>query len=482
MVRPDQEPRMEPISLPQYAKRIPADIHTPISLFLTLVGAKQGVLLESAEVDGSLGRYSLVAWNYRLRLTCKNGKLDVAARDERLAPLKAFTGMDFVDGLRRVMHALDVTPAKGFEDLPPICRGLIGYFGYQAAGLFEEKLVPVLPPDGAEAAFVLPGQVALFDHLYSKLTLLSLVEGAKTEFDIQALDRRLDPPEVGPVVNIPDEQGYKRSVLKAKEMITQGECIQIVVSTRFQAPFSGEPFAVYRTLRRINPSPYMFFMRLPNQTVLGSSPELLIRCRKDVLTTCPIAGTRPRGASPAEDDALAKDLLADPKERAEHVMLVDLGRNDLGRVAQAGSVEVERYMDVERFSHVMHLTSYVKAKLKAGFDALDVIAAAFPAGTVSGAPKVRAMEIISELESLPRGPYAGAVGWIGLDKGAVDLDLGILIRSMWMRDGQVNWQTGAGIVYDSDPDKEWMECHNKARVITEILTKTGKGVGDVPLD
>ena len=288
----------------------------------------------------------------------------------------------------------------------------------------------------------------------------------------------MERPELGKVVNTPDAEGYMEAVARCKEMIRAGECIQTVLSTQFSAPFPGDPFVVYRRLRQVNPSPYMFFMRLPRITLLGSSPELLIRCRDGELTTCPIAGTRPRGASPEQDDRLSEELLADPKERAEHVMLVDLGRNDLGRMAERGTVKVEKFMAVERFSHVMHIVSYVTAKLKSGLDALDVLKCAFPAGTLSGAPKVRAMEMIAELEhSLPRGPYAGSIGWIGLDEGHVNLDTGITIRSMWVRDGMMTWQAGAGIVFDSDPAKEWMECQNKARVIAEVLA--AKEEGDV---
>ncbi len=446
---------MERIYLQQSGAWMPADIQTPISLYLGLVGSKQGILLESAEVDGRLGRYSIIAWNYRLRLSCKQGKLDVASRDERLDPLKEFAGMDYIEGLRAVTSHLNIAPASGFEDLPPITRGLVGYFGYGLAGAFEPKLTPLLPPEQSESTLVLPGQVALFDHLFHRLCLLSLVDGAKAEMDFSALHRPVEPPVAGQVMNMPEEVAYKKGVERAKDLIRQGEAIQVVLSTRFQASFSGEPFVLYRRLRRVNPSPYMFFLRLPKMTLMGSSPELLVRCTDGELTTCPIAGTRKRGQDPAEDDRLAEELLADPKERAEHVMLVDLGRNDLGRIAAPGSVEVEKYMQVERFSHVMHITSYVKAQLAEGLDALDVLASTFPAGTVSGAPKVRAMELIAELEGLSRGPYAGAIGWIGLDEGRVDLDTGITIRSLWVRDGMVNWQAGAGIVYDSSPDAEW---------------------------
>jgi len=468
---------MHDIVLKQSGKWMPADIQTPISLFLGLVGSKQGILLESAEVDGRLGRYSIIAWNYRLRLSCKAGKLEVACRDERLEGLKQLSGMDFLEGVRAVMNTLSIQPAAGFEDLPPITRGLCGYFGYGVAGLFEPKLAPLLPVEQTEACLVLPGHVALFDHLFHRLCILSLVEGAKVEFDPKALHRNMDLPVVGQTMNMPEEVNYKMGVDRAKELIRQGEAIQVVLSTRFQASFSGEPFVLYRRLRQLNPSPYMFFLRLPKVTLLGSSPEMLVRCTSGKLTTCPIAGTRPRGADSAEDERLAAELLADPKERAEHVMLVDLGRNDLGRIAQPGSVQVDKFMQVERFSHVMHITSYVSAQLEQGKDALDVLASTFPAGTVSGAPKVRAMEIIAELEGVSRGPYAGAMGWLGLEKDSVDLDTCITIRSLWVRDGMVQWQAGAGIVYDSDPDREWQECQNKAKVIREILA--AKGGADV---
>lgn len=263
----------------------------------------------------------------------------------------------------------------------------------------------------------------------------------------------------------------------------------MVLSTRFSAPLTDAPFRIYRRLRQVNPSPFMFYMHLPDgkgaMTLLGSSPEMLVRCDRGHLEVRPIAGTRPRGVDEAGDQALAKELLADPKERAEHVMLVDLGRNDLGRIATPGSVNVHRFMQVERFSHVMHLTSYVDAQLREGLDALDVLAATFPAGTVSGAPKIRAMEIIAELEAeqgkaRPRGPYAGCIGWFVLGRGPVSLDTGITIRSMWIRDGQVHWQAGAGIVFDSDPEKEWQECHNKARVLREVVR--GREGGDVFAD
>lgn len=465
------------IELMQEAKWLPADVQTPISLYLGLVGDRPGILFESAEVDGRLGRYSILAWDFRLTAQCQDGLLRLTTRDERLTPLEDLNGRPFVDGVRELMRRITVAPPPGFESLPPITRGLYGYFGYGAAALFEPRLARPIPAGDAQVTLCLPGHVVLFDHLRHRCCLLSLGGGMRPKLDATAMLRTMDKPEMGGVLHTPGEKAFLEGVRQAKELIRQGECIQVVLSNRFQAPFTGDPFAVYRRLRQVNPSPYMFFVRLPRVTLVGSSPEFLVRCQEGALTTAPIAGTRARGETDAQDALQASDLLADPKERAEHVMLVDLGRNDLGRIATPGSVTVEKFMQVETFSHVLHLTSYVTARLRSGLDALDVIGSVFPAGTVSGAPKVRAMEIIAHIEGLARGPYAGAIGWLGLDKGRVDLDTGILIRSMWFQDGMVQWQTGAGIVYDSDPAKEWQEVNNKARVLAEVLA--AKEEGDV---
>jgi len=462
------------ITLQQTGQWLAADIQTPISLFLGLVGKSQGFLLESAEVDGRRGRYSVIGFNLLLRLGCKNGKLEVASRDSRLNKLKEFEGMDFIEGARKVMEAIHIEPQGDMKELPAIARGLFGYFGYTTIGMFEKKLEEVLPPENSDACLMLPGTIVLFDHLYNKLCMLNLADNLPVKMDRAAVERTPEAPNVGEITTIPDKASYLRNVQKVQEQLRQGEAIQVVVSTRFQASFEGDPFILYRRLRQINPSPYMFFMRLSHITLIGSSPETMVRCQDNTVEVCPIAGTRPRGATDAEDAALAEDLLADPKERAEHVMLVDLGRNDVGRIAEAGTVSVEKFMQVERFSHVMHMTSYVKAQLKKGYDALDVLGATFPAGTVSGAPKIRAIEIIEETEAVARGAYAGTIGWLGLDKDSVNLDTGILIRTMWVKDNTVQWQCGAGIVHDSVPEKEWEECHNKARVLKVTLKATGQ--------
>lgn len=462
------------VTLTQHGKWMPADTQTPVSLYLRLVGNKQGILLESSEVEGRLGRYSLIAWDFRLMLSCQDGLLSVVVRDDRLDTLKKFHGQPFLDGLRGILQTLNIRSAEGFAEIPAVTRGLYGYLGYGLAGLLEKKLAPVLPPNKAQATLVLPGHVVLLDHLFSRCCHLTLDE-TDAPLRLKPLPRSDGVTSVGLATAKPGREDFCQAVNQAKELIRNGEAIQIVLSTRFSAPFSGDHFQVYRRLRQVNPSPYTFFMRLPQMTFLGSSPELMVRCQKDTVWLRPIAGTRPRGKDAAEDAELAADLLADPKERAEHVMLVDLGRNDLGRIATPGSVTVDRFMQVENFSHVMHLTSYLSAKLKKGLDAIDLLRATFPAGTVSGAPKIRAMEIISELEGVDRGPYAGAIGWLGLDKDSVFLDTGIAIRSLWIENETAHWQAGAGIVFDSDPEKEWLECGNKARVIAETLRNTGGG-------
>lgn len=464
------------IILEQQYTLLDSDVETPISMYLRHVGAEQGLLLESAEVDGRWGRYSIIAGNFLLRLGCSNGLLEVACRDPRLEPLKKYTGIPFMEGLRQLMRELEIVPTAS-ESLPPITRGLYGYFGYGMAGVFEPKLAAALPPKDAECCLVLPGTLTLFDHQYNKVCRLSLsnLSGAKKEGGTVTA---LLPASIGNVTASMEKDSYVHVVEDLKSRIGQGECIQVVPSVRFQAPFEGEPFSLYRRLRRINPSPYLFFMRLPGITLMGSSPEVMVGCQEGRLRLNPIAGTRPRGCSEGEDNLFEGELMNDAKEQAEHVMLVDLGRNDLGKVAVPGSVTLERYMEVERFSHVMHLTSYITAALTEGKDALDVLAAVFPAGTVSGAPKIRAMELIAQAERQPRGPYAGAIGWLGLDKDAVSLDLGITIRSLWIKNGQAHWQAGGGVVFDSEPEQEWKECNNKAAAV--FAAASGKNVPVVP--
>ena len=452
------------ITLRQAARRLVGDTDTPVSLFLQ---NPQGILFESAEVDGRWGRYSVLASAFLLTLHCKGGKLSLDIADTRLSALSAFEGLPFMEGLREVMRAITITPADPAP--PPITRGLYGYLGYGVSAFTVERLAKTLPPQDAEACLMLPGHVLLYDHLYNRLSELT-IEGAGEEVLTFGSPNVLKPDtQMGEVRETPGREAYLRQVEHIRGLLRQGEAIQVVLSMRFEADFSGDTFALYRRLRQSNPSPYMFYMDLPGAVLMGASPELMIRCKANRLQLSPIAGTRKRGRTDEEDALLAAELLQDPKEQSEHLMLVDLGRNDLGRVAQMGTVNVDRQMEVERFSHVMHLTSRISAQLNPAYDAVDVIQATFPAGTVSGAPKVRAQEIIAEVEGVPRGPYAGCLGWVGLDKDSVNLDLGITIRSLWVRDGKVQWQSGAGIVYDSVPENEYLECLNKAAIIQSVL-------------
>lgn len=468
------------VTLRQRARWLTADMDTPISLFLGMARQEPGILLESAEVDGRWGRYSILACDILLSLSCRDGLLALDIRDSRLTSLRDLDGLPYVNGVRAAMRRLtlsapDAADAPGAPaDLPPITRALYGYFGYGMAGLFNPKPAAVLPPREAAACLVLPGTVLLFDHLYNRLCQLSLgehrpVAGAHATSCITA------PEAPAPdITAVPGEAGYKAAVQRIKELLRRGEAIQVVPSCNFSTPYAGDLFDLYRRMRRCNASPYMFFMRLPEITLFGSSPEVMVRCTAGRLQLSPIAGTRRRGEDDAEDARLAAELREDPKERAEHVMLVDLGRNDLGRIARPGTIAVERLMEVEYFSHVMHLTSRITGRLREDLDALDVLASTFPAGTVSGAPKVRAMEIIADVEQRSRGPYAGCIGWLGLDKDSVHLDTGITIRSMWFRDGRLHWQAGGGIVFDSDPDAEWREVRNKSAIMRTVLTTTGE--------
>ena len=462
---------MNSINRTQHVSVYPADTQTPISLYLRLVGSQPGILLESAEVDGRLGRYSLIAWDFRLLLACRQGRLVCSAQDPDFAPLEELSGSEFVPGIREVLKRVDIAPIPGAPAQPPLTRSLIGFFNYELAGLLEPALGSSLSMDGDQAILALPGQQILFDHLHHRCLYLSLDSTSLPESHPPG--GHFSEPQLGTVTAHPDKDLYCRNVARTRELINQGEAIQVVLSTRFSAPFSGDPFALYRRLRQANPSPYMFYLNLPEMTLVGSSPELLVRSTDGLIQERPIAGTRPRGRDDAADQRLAEDLLRDDKEKAEHLMLVDLGRNDLGRIAAPGSVQVDRFMQVERFSHVMHLTSYLQARLQDGLDAVDVLQATFPAGTVSGAPKIRAMEIIADLERQRRGPYAGAVGWLGLDSPQFNLDTGITIRTMWIEDNRLNWQAGAGIVSDSVPEREWEECLNKAKIINHILEQHG---------
>lgn len=459
------------IQLHQQCDTVPdGDTQTPIRLFMQLRQANpNALLLESAEVDGRWGRYSVIATDFLAEFSCRGGRLAVQTHSPELELLKACDGMPYIAGMRAATAMLNLVQDK--PGLPPITRALYGYWGYEMVAVFQPKMAETIDPASAECRLVLPATIALFDHLYNRLYHLSIGTPRRLDCLPPLRDTHPTPCRTGEVSYRPSAEAYCRCVEKVRTMLHEGEAIQVVGASQCSTEFEGDAFTLYRRLRRLNPSPYMFCMAFDNLELLGASPEVMVRCTDNRLLLSPIAGTRRRGRDEEEDLALAAEMTASPKERAEHVMLVDLGRNDLGRVAQGGSVKVERLMDVERFSHVMHMTSRISADLSPECDGWDLLASTFPAGTVSGAPKVRAMQIIHEIEEVPRGPYAGCIGWFGLDKDAVHLDTGITIRSLWKRDGRLYWQTGAGLVYDSVPEQEWLECRNKGRIVDAILAE-----------
>ena len=467
------------IRVRQRVRWLPADMDTPISLFLGMAKGS-GILLESAAVDGRWGRYSVLACDMALMLACRGGRLECMVEDERFSPLAELSGMPFVEGLREAMRRIELLPDEDSETLPPITRSFCGWLGHGMAGLFDAQLASALPPEQAEGMLCLPGTLMLFDHLYNRLAQVSLgehkpVSGAHAALGGVDVCAHLEGGEASSSM---DEGRIREIVRLVKEKFREGEAIQVVPSVRFSIPFEGDALALYRRMRSSSPSPYMFFMRLPGITLFGSSPEAMVQCTRGKMLIAPIAGSRRRGRSVSEDEALAAELLADPQERAEHMMLVDLGRSDLGRVAAPGTVEVESLMAVERFSHVMHLTSRITARLRKGLDAVDVLASAFPAGAVSGVPRARAAEIAADLERQPRGPYAGCIGWLGLDRDSVHLDTGIAVRTFWVREGRLHWQVGSAVAHGTESSQVWKEICHKSAVMRQSFC--GAGVPNVP--
>jgi anthranilate synthase component 1 len=458
-----------------------ADLDTPVGAFLKLTGGAQAnaFLLESIEGGAARGRYSGIGLAPDLVWRCKGGKAEI--NRHALSAPHAFEpeAGPALDSLRRVIAAARMPVPPG---LPPMAAGLFGYLGYDMVRLIEK--LPETNPDVLgipDAVLTRPTLMAVFDHVRDTLTLCAPVwPGGEPTAALEAAEARLDeaeaaldrpvprpaPPAVLPKLAQPDsnftEASFIAAVEKAKEYIRAGDAFQIVPSQRFSVPFALPPFALYRALRRINPAPFLVFGDFGGFSVVAASPEILVRCRDNTVTVRPLAGTRRRGATPEEDRALEAELLADPKERAEHLMLLDLGRNDVGRVAAIGSVKVTAQFQIERYSQVMHIGSEVQGRLRHGLDALDAYAAGFPAGTLTGAPKIRAMEIIEELEPSRRGLYAGGIGYFGADGG---MDTCIALRTALVKDGVMHVQAGAGVVADSDPKSEYEETHQKARAL-----------------
>ncbi|HSC29562.1 MAG TPA: anthranilate synthase component I [Vicinamibacterales bacterium] len=474
-------------------REILADLVTPVSAFLKIAEhSDYAFLFESVEGGERVARYSFLG---------KDPFLVLRANGRRTSVERSGTTTDldepFVPVLRRLMAEFRSPPVPG---LPRFTGGAVGFIGYDASPVFEPALEAAWQraawiddaQAGEGAGFMLFDTVLAFDHVKHRILIIANARVtadedlralyqfacAKIQFVERELERGLSQPEppapVAPDVrsNV-DKETFERAVLAIKEHIAAGDIYQAVLSQRFESRLTADPFTVYRALRHVNPSPYMYFIRMGDLAIVGSSPEMLVRVEGRRVETHPIAGTRPRGSGDEEDLQLAEDLKRNEKERAEHVMLVDLGRNDLGRVCEFGSVRVSQYMAIERYSHVMHLVSTVEGRLGEDRDRLDALVACFPAGTVSGAPKIRAMQILSELEPTRRDIYAGAIGYIDF---AGNLDFCIAIRTITIRDGCARVQAGAGIVADSDPPAEYEETRDKARALLQALAMAEAGL------
>jgi anthranilate synthase component 1 len=474
--------------IPVY-REILADMETPVSALMKLASKPNVFLLESVEGGEKWGRYTFLGSDAHVIFRVRGE--DVLIEEKGTIRKKKHLG-DPMKFLRDLLGRYRPVPVHG---LPRFCGGAVGFIGYDMVRNFER--LPASQQDDLdidEAAFLITDTLVVFDNVRHtiKVVACTVTEGTEDlrktyEEAINRIDRlievltvrvQLGDPRENPRGSAPPESNmqpehFKAMVRKAKEYILSGDVIQVVLSQRFKGENRIPPADLYRALRYINPSPYLFFLKLEDLTLVGSSPEVMVRLEEGIVELRPIAGTRKRGKNEQEDRHLSDELLQDPKERAEHVMLVDLGRNDLGRIARTGSVQVSQFMVVERYSHVMHLVSHIQAQLSESRDAFDVLKATFPAGTLSGAPKIRAMEIIDELEPSRRGPYGGAVGYFSYTG---NMDFCITIRTMLITDGRVLIQAGAGIVADSDPDKEYQETVDKAMGMMRAIEMATSGL------
>jgi anthranilate synthase component I len=460
---------------------VTADLETPVSAFLKVARGRYSFLLESVEGGERLARFSFIGTEpYRVI---------------RTGPQDGTEGE--VDPLKLLEQELARFKPIANPGLPPFHGGAVGYLSYEVARYFERLPAPAADPLGVpEAIFLLTDSLLVFDHLRHSIKIVAHVRlDGDVESAYRQATRRIDEladrlaeplrtpisetvaTSDGAVRSNVGREGFMINVETAREHIIKGDIIQVVPSQRLSRPLSAPPFAVYRALRQINPSPYMYFLQMDDVVIAGASPEMLVRVENGVVETHPIAGTRPRGTSDDEDKRLEDDLTADEKERAEHIMLLDLGRNDIGRVSEPGTVRATQIMDVERYSHVMHLVSHVTGRLRKGLTAFDALRACFPAGTVSGAPKIRAMEIIAELEPDRRGPYAGAVGYFDFSG---NLNTAITIRTVVIRDGVAHVQAGGGVVFDSVPELEYQESLNKAGALLKALDEAERALAATP--
>ncbi len=463
--------------------RLVADLETPVSAMLKLSrNARYSFLLESVEGGAVRGRYSIIGMNPDLIWKVAKGKVSINRK--ALADDKSGFVVTEASPLASLRALLAESRIELPEDAPPMAAGVFGYLGYDMVRFMEE--LPQPNPDVLgvpDAMMIRPTVMAIFDSVKDEVTVTAPIyfdagvtaraayarASERVSEVVDALDRPIDlvlrdsdAPSIAPTLSNTPPDDYKTMVLKAKDYIAAGDIFQVVLSQRFESAFTLPPFALYRALRRVNPSPFLYYLDFDSFAVVGSSPEILVRVRDGKVSIRPIAGTRRRGATPTEDKALADELLADPKERAEHLMLLDLGRNDVGRVAEIGSIKVTDKFILEYYSQVMHIVSNVEGKLDRKHDIVDALVAGFPAGTVSGAPKVRAMEIIDELEVHKRGIYGGCVGYFGANG---EMDTCIVLRTAIVKDGKMYVQAGAGVVADSVPESELQECVNKAKAL-----------------
>ena len=469
-------------------REVLADLDTPLSTYLKLANTPYSYLFESVQGGEKWGRYSIIGLPCRKIVKINNRQITIEEDGVVISEEHADDPLAWITEFQK-QYAQD-----DFDDLPRFTGGLVGYFGYETIRYIEprldheDKTDPLGTPD---ILLMVSEEVVVFDNLAGKLYIIVHVDPQQDDA-LSKGEQRLQELADGLRQSVPDEpahesrrvdeadfvsgfteEGYKSAVAKARQYIVDGDIMQVVLSQRLTIPFNARSLDLYRALRSLNPSPYMYYLDLGDHQVVGSSPEILVRLEDGEVTVRPIAGTRPRGENEAQDKALEKELLADPKELAEHLMLIDLGRNDAGRVSKTGSVELTDKMIVERYSHVMHIVSNVTGQLKPDMDAMDVLRATFPAGTVSGAPKIRAMQIIDEMEPVKRGVYSGAVGYLSWNG---DMDTAIAIRTAVIKNKQLSIQAGAGIVYDSVPDNEWAETMNKARAIFRAVSLAESGL------
>jgi len=470
-------------------REVLADLDTPLSTYLKLANGRYSYLFESVHGGEKWGRYSIIGLPSRTVVRIHGERIEIYTDGGLVEEVQHSDPLQWIEAFQRRYQVAEIT------GLPRFCGGLVGYFGYDSVRYIEPKLKnadqddPLKTPD---ILLMVSDEVVVFDNLSGKLLMVVHVDAgqpdawARGQARLDELMQQLRQPVTIPGVLKESRQvseddfvsgftreGFEAAVKRVKEYIVEGDAMQVVLSQRLSIPFQAPPLDLYRALRSLNPSPYMYYLDLDDFHIVGSSPEILVRLEDGVVTVRPIAGTRPRGKDESEDLLLEKELLADPKELAEHLMLIDLGRNDAGRVSKIGSVELTEKMLIERYSHVMHIVSNVVGRIKEGMSAIDVLRATFPAGTVSGAPKIRAMEIIDELEPVKRGVYAGAVGYLSWTG---NMDTAIAIRTAVIKNGLLHIQAGAGIVADSVPASEWAETMNKGRAIFRAVSQAQAGL------